>query len=85
MSLCNQLTCHFQATQSLYKHVTKYRTPFNPSSFPPLMRLTTRLASFLALWTALVQASDVVELDSFNFESVVNPEELILVEFFAPW
>ncbi|KAG8789497.1 protein disulfide-isomerase precursor [Serendipita sp. 401] len=29
--------------------------------------------------------SDVLDLTASNFESVVNPAELILVEFFAPW
>jgi len=29
--------------------------------------------------------SDVLDLTSADFESKVNPEALILVEFFAPW
>lgn len=42
----------------------------------------------LSLWTASVLAaegSDVIDLDSSNFDSIVKPESLILVEFFAPW
>lgn len=30
-------------------------------------------------------ASDVISLTSSNFDAIVNPEPLILVEFFAPW
>ncbi|KAI0691374.1 disulfide isomerase [Cytidiella melzeri] len=41
-------------------------------------------ASLFALFT-FVSASDVINLTAENFESTVNPEELILVEFFAPW
>ncbi|GJJ07568.1 hypothetical protein Clacol_001771 [Clathrus columnatus] len=48
------------------------------------MRLSSALASLL-VWTAAVHASDVLELDAYNFDSVVNQEALILVEFFAPW
>lgn len=29
--------------------------------------------------------SDILELDITNFAAVVDPEPLILVEFFAPW
>ncbi|KAF8528674.1 thioredoxin-like domain-containing protein [Gautieria morchelliformis] len=42
----------------------------------------------LSLWTGSVLAADgsnVIDLDSSNFESIVKPEPLILVEFFAPW
>jgi protein disulfide-isomerase A1 len=31
------------------------------------------------------EGSDVIDLNATNFESVVNPADLILVEFFAPW
>ncbi|KAI0089306.1 protein disulfide isomerase [Irpex rosettiformis] len=41
-------------------------------------------ASLFALFS-FVTASDVINLTAENFDSVVNPEELILVEFFAPW
>ena len=37
-----------------------------------------------ALFTAVL-ASDVIDLTHDNFDAVVNPESLILVEFFAPW
>lgn len=30
-------------------------------------------------------ASDVIDLTMDDFESIVNKESLILVEFFAPW
>lgn len=46
-------------------------------------------ASFLSCIGAFVFAndapSDVISLTTANFESVVNAEPLILVEFFAPW
>ncbi|KIJ56818.1 hypothetical protein M422DRAFT_40397 [Sphaerobolus stellatus SS14] len=48
------------------------------------MRLST-LVPVLSLWAASVLASDVLDLDATNFKSVVDPEDLILVEFFAPW
>ncbi len=41
-------------------------------------------ASLLALST-LVSASDVIDLTPDNFDAIVKPESLILVEFFAPW
>ena len=44
-------------------------------------------AAFLAVASVAYAAedSDVINLSASNFESVVNPEPLILVEFFAPW
>jgi len=42
----------------------------------------------LSIWTASVLAadgSDVIDLTSSNFDSIVTSEALILVEFFAPW
>jgi protein disulfide-isomerase A1 len=52
-----------------------------------------RLPSFISVASACVfvglvaaeGASDVLELKTDNFDSSVNPESLILVEFFAPW
>lgn len=32
-----------------------------------------------------VLASDVIDLKDDNFKSIVDAEELMLVEFFAPW
>ena len=60
--------------------------PFSPSS----MRLSSLCPLALALLPSLVRgdghaASDVLSLTASTFESSVNPEPLILVEFFAPW
>ncbi|KIP03072.1 hypothetical protein PHLGIDRAFT_95218 [Phlebiopsis gigantea 11061_1 CR5-6] len=41
-------------------------------------------ASLLAL-ASVVAASDVLDLTPDNFDDTVNPESLMLVEFFAPW
>lgn len=53
------------------------------------MRLSSLIPAASALaFAALVAAegsSDVLDLDATNFESSVNPEPMILVEFFAPW
>lgn len=51
------------------------------------MRFSLSIAPLLA-FAALVAAegvSDVLNLDASNFKSLVDPEEMILVEFFAPW
>ncbi|KAH9943444.1 disulfide isomerase [Epithele typhae] len=45
--------------------------------------LFSTAAALAALHGAL--ASDVLDLTASDFASVVNPEDLILVEFFAPW
>lgn len=52
-----------------------------------LSSLITSAASVLALATFATAegASDVLSLTADTFESAVNPEPLILVEFFAPW
>ena len=52
------------------------------------MRLSAFASHLLTLGTVAVLAadgSDVIDLTLSNFDSVVNPESLILVEFFAPW
>ncbi|KIM25527.1 hypothetical protein M408DRAFT_207741 [Serendipita vermifera MAFF 305830] len=51
------------------------------------MRLSLLSSFFLATVTGVLAAegSDVLDLTAANFETVVNPAELILVEFFAPW
>ncbi|KAF8529165.1 protein disulfide isomerase [Hysterangium stoloniferum] len=54
------------------------------------MRVSTLLPSLLSLYlvsvfTAAEEGSDVLDLDAANFDTTVNPEALILVEFFAPW
>ncbi|KZT12454.1 protein disulfide isomerase [Laetiporus sulphureus 93-53] len=42
-------------------------------------------ATVIALVSAVLADSDVINLTSENFDSIVNPDPLILVEFFAPW
>ena len=53
------------------------------------MRLSSILSSasslFLASLAVAEGASDVIDLTPSNFQSVVNPESIMLVEFFAPW
>ena len=53
------------------------------------MRLSTLLTSASSLLLATLALAEgpshVVNLTSANFDSVVGPEKLILVEFFAPW
>ena len=52
------------------------------------MRLLTAIPATAIAFAALVVAegaSDVLDLKGDTFESSVNPEPLILVEFFAPW
>jgi hypothetical protein len=53
------------------------------------MRLPSLLASAFSLTLAALAladaASDVIDLTPANFNSVVDPEKIILVEFFAPW
>ena len=52
-----------------------------------------RISSILASTSSLILAtlaladapSDVIDLTPSNFKLVVDPEKLILVEFFAPW
>lgn len=50
------------------------------------MRLSTP-ASLLALAVVALaeDASDVLSLTAATFESTVNAESMVLVEFFAPW
>lgn len=42
-------------------------------------------ASLVVADTDAEKASDVISVTQDTFESTVNPESLILVEFFAPW
>src|SRR6266699_990020 len=53
------------------------------------MRFSSILASTSSLILATLAladaASDVVDLTPSNIKSVVDPEKLVLVEFFAPW
>jgi protein disulfide-isomerase A1 len=52
-----------------------------------VMRLSTVSALFFATVASVyaADASDVLDLTASNFEEKVNPQDLILVEFFAPW
>lgn len=43
------------------------------------------LASLVAADTDAEKVSDVLNVTQETFESIVHPEPLILVEFFAPW
>jgi len=53
------------------------------------MRLATFLSPIsvlvLAIFALADDASDVLNLTHETFDSIVNTEPLILVEFFAPW
>jgi len=51
------------------------------------MRFTIISSLLLAGLSSVLadDASDVLNLTQDNFDSTVNPAELILVEFFAPW
>ena len=53
------------------------------------MRISSLLAPLVSLTLATLAiaeaASDVIDLTPSNFKSVVDPEKIILVEFFAPW
>ncbi|CAE6500976.1 unnamed protein product [Rhizoctonia solani] len=49
------------------------------------MRLSTIFGSVLVLGATFVTASDVLDLNNDTFKTTVDGEELILVEFFAPW
>ncbi|KAH9977793.1 disulfide isomerase [Lactifluus volemus] len=49
------------------------------------MRIPTFLSLLLAVLVVADEPSDVIDLTPANFKSVVDSENLILVEFFAPW
>ncbi|KAG9102339.1 protein disulfide-isomerase precursor [Ceratobasidium sp. 370] len=49
------------------------------------MRLSALLGTAIALGATFVSASDVIELTGDSFKGVVDAEDLMLVEFFAPW
>lgn len=42
-------------------------------------------ASLVVADTDTEKVSDVLDITQDTFESIVHPESLILVEFFAPW
>jgi protein disulfide-isomerase A1 len=41
--------------------------------------------ALLACSTVFAEESDVISLTKDTFKTIVEPEKLILVEFFAPW
>lgn len=43
------------------------------------------ILSAVAALAATAVASDVLDLTAKTFKDTVNPEKLMLVEFFAPW
>ncbi|KAG8747496.1 protein disulfide-isomerase precursor [Ceratobasidium sp. 414] len=49
------------------------------------MRLSAILGTAIALGATFVSASDVIELTGDSFKATVDAEDLMLVEFFAPW
>mgnify|MGYP001137880865 CR=1 FL=1 len=49
------------------------------------MKVVLGLVLALAVMAFVVQASDVVVLTNDNFDEVINGNEFVLVEFFAPW
>ena len=51
------------------------------------MRLSLLSGLFLVTVTGVFAAedSDVLDITAANFDTIVKPAELILVEFFAPW
>ncbi|ORY00427.1 hypothetical protein K493DRAFT_103679 [Basidiobolus meristosporus CBS 931.73] len=51
----------------------------------PFRSFVTALALLSAPLLALAEDSDVLSLNKDTFKSVVDPEKLMLVEFFAPW
>ena len=72
----------------VYVSLPRYKRPRN--CFLPHHLLTMRFSTFASHLLTLVavlaaDGSDVIDLTLSNFDSVVNPESLILVEFFAPW
>jgi len=49
------------------------------------VKMKRGLVLIVCLFAFQIAASDVVDLDSSNFDSYVNPSTNALVEFFAPW
>jgi hypothetical protein len=52
-------------------------------AFPFLASCEEGMRAFLVLFVALAMASDVVILDESNFDSIVNGEKNVFVEFFG--
>jgi protein disulfide-isomerase A1 len=82
--------CHCDASYIKWTHRI---STFSSNYILPIMRVSSFSPVVLALLTSVVRAdgdesaapSDVLSLTASTFESSVNPESLILVEFFAPW
>lgn len=59
--------------------------PLTTMRYSSIFSSVSALALALATLAAAEEASDVINLSASDFDSLVNPEPLILVEFFAPW
>merc|ERR1711977_578391 len=70
---------------ALLLRVVPYPNSFRPSSIHSTMRTATLFAAGAAMLASCVAASDVLDLHKDDFQSTVAPEDLMLVEFFAPW
>jgi len=68
-------------------HVANHYLAPTPTPTWLAMRLSLLSGLFLATVTGVFAAedSDVLDVTAANFETVVRPAELILVEFFASW
>ncbi|WVO22327.1 protein disulfide-isomerase domain [Cryptococcus decagattii] len=49
------------------------------------MRLSISISAALLAFASLVSASNVVDLDTTNFDQIIGQDKGALVEFFAPW
>ena len=49
------------------------------------MRSFTVAALLIVALAAFAAASDVVILDETNFDTIVNGDKHVFIEFFAPW
>ncbi|KAG8680494.1 protein disulfide-isomerase precursor, partial [Ceratobasidium sp. 395] len=83
------MLCATYAGQRLYNASSApLQSPIVPTSLPHthlIMRLSAILGSAIALGATFAVASDVIELTADSFKSTVDAENLMLVEFFAPW
>lgn len=78
--LYKRLQYHFQRRPILFPHFSTMRF----SSFVSAASAVA-VASLVVADTDAEKVSDVVNVTQDTFESTVNSEPLILVEFYAPW